>query len=445
METKRIHLDYEPLPKQAAFHLSPARFRFYIGGFGSGKTLCGAMEALKVAMQYPGGFGLIARKTYPELRDTTRRTCLEEWPREVVTQFKESENHLWFANGSEVIFRHLENTEHLLSLNLDWFWIDEGSEVTEDEFLKLVGRLRGAKGPRRGWVTGNPEGHNWFWARCVRDAAKHPDHHLVVAPTTENVHLPPDYVQTLLSTYEGAMLQRYVMGDFSAFEGQIYDNFSRAVHVVRPFAIPDDWPRVVAADHGYTNPAAFLWLAVDPDGDVVVYDEHYAKGMLVSEHAAVVKAKGLHGPVVMDPSTRATQAITGKSVADEYLEHDVATVPAVNDVRAGINRVKEYLKVRDNGRPRLYIAETCVNLISEMESYKWRDIRPGQAANAPEEPVKQNDHAVDALRYGVMYLPALGIEPWSRDDIRWPLPGWHPLATPDHTHDKRDGEWREWP
>ena len=61
-------------PAQQAFLDSEARFSFYVGGVGAGKTTAGALRALAHALDYPGSLGLIGAPTYPMLRDTTQRT-----------------------------------------------------------------------------------------------------------------------------------------------------------------------------------------------------------------------------------------------------------------------------------------------------------------------------------------------------------------------------------
>jgi hypothetical protein len=54
--------------------------------------------------------------------------------------------------------------------------------------------------------------------------------------------------------------------------------------------------------------------------------------------------------------------------------------------------------------PKLQIFNTCKNLITELQTYRWKDLRHGAIIDAPERPLKREDHCVDALRYGVNYL-----------------------------------------
>ena len=94
---------------------------------------------------------------------------------------------------------------------------------------------------------------------------------------------------------------------------------------------------------------------------------------------------------------------TGRSVIDEFSDNGVYVTPANNDVRAGINRTQERFKLK-NGKPSIKIFQNCVNLRTELQTYRWKDLKPGAVQDSPEKPVKKEDHAVDALRYMICYL-----------------------------------------
>lgn len=418
---------YEPMPKQRIFHNAPAKYRCYVGGFGAGKTLCGAAEAIQLSIEYKCNTGLVGRMTYPELRDTTRKEVLE-FPIMVddkqttlvnsplVKSFNKAENTLYFNNGSQIIFRSLEDSfDKIKSLNLGWFWIDEATEANEEIWLGLVGRLRKPGTRRCGFVTTNPEGHDWVWKKWVAQPTE--QHFLVTAPSTENVHLPKDYIPNLVQSYPEEWVKRYIYGSMETFEGLVYKQFAdKAPWVIDGFDIPDNWYRFVALDHGYRNPTAVLWFAVDPKGNVFVYDEFYASGKLVSEIAEIIKGKTGKDKVqlyLIDPSCKNRNGITGRSVIDEFADNGVYFEPANNDVRAGINHVQEGFKLRGNSKPRLVIFRNCAKLRTELQTYRWKDIKAGAKVDSPEKPLKKEDHAVDALRYGTIYVfstPELKVE-----------------------------------
>jgi phage terminase large subunit len=85
------------------------------------------------------------------------------------------------------------------------------------------------------------------------------------------------------------------------------------------------------------------------------------------------------------------------SIADEYREHGVSLIPSLKQKEdSAIGRVNEFFKAG-----KIKIFKNCVNLIRELQDYRWKDATD-LSVNASEEPVKRNDHAADALRYFVM-------------------------------------------
>lgn len=430
----QINLDtyYKPFERdrngkphpQYLFHASPAKYRLYVGGMGSGKTRAGCAEAIKQALEQPGTLGLIGRQTYGSLTDTTMRVFFEILPPQLIAKWNKNENHLYLRNGSEIIFRALEPGEgwqKLQSLEVAWFYIDEASETPEEVYLILKGRLRQGKAKRLlAWLTSNPNGRDWLWKHFV--ARQREDHSYFHATTLDNPTLPKDYVGDLLATYPEAWVQRFIFGEFNTFEGQVFPEFEESVHLIddidpRTFD-PDhslSWEIVRAIDHGRTNPTACLWGAFDGDGTGYIYREYYKSNDIVSSHAQAINALSEGERVsytIIDPSAKARGPTNNRSVIDEYADFKIYAQPGNNDVMAGINRVSEYLKFERGQKgevvkpPRLYICRRCFNLVRELGQYRWQQLRPGQELNEPEKPVKHDDHTVDALRYMLMTRPS---------------------------------------
>jgi PBSX family phage terminase large subunit len=212
----------------------------------------------------------------------------------------------------------------------------------------------------------------------------------------DNTFLPPEYVDNLKYTIPAGMwYDRRVKGLWVAAEGVVYENFNRDIHVFN-HAIPDTWQRVRGIDWGFTNPFVCLFGAVDPDGRLWIYDEHYQAGMLIKDHADIIKQKS--GSLLVawtvadhDPQDNAEIARLG-----------IKTRNAQKDVSAGIQKVAARLIVQKDGKPRLLIHEKCSNVIREMQIYRQQVQRDGKPIK--EEPLKVDDHSMDALRYIVFEL-----------------------------------------
>lgn len=409
-----------------------APYVLYSGGVGSGKTLIGCITTLTLAVMYPGDY-LVCRLFNPELKLTTYKAFLEICPKELIVEHRVADQIVRIKSQggkvSNVIFRGLEEPDKHRSLNLNAAYIDEASQVSEEAFALLQSRLRGSH-VRKIYATTNPNGHSWLYRYWIKKDWANPAmkkrFFSVHAPSTENVHLPEGYVQAMLDGWTKERVDREVMGSWDSFAGQIYSEFDRSQHVVKPFVIPKEWTKFVGGDHGLTNPACFLWCAMDYDGNIFVYREFYHKEWIIEEIckgkrdrlAENEDSKGLvqlNGDdniegIWIDPSTSAKRDVNG-SHYDSYLEHlprNWSLLLANNAVGAGIDRVKELLKPHPRtNKPKLFIFDTCTNLLEEITQYRWAEHAPGQSSekNAKEEPVKKDDHSCDALRYAIMSRP----------------------------------------
>jgi PBSX family phage terminase large subunit len=382
-------------------------------------------------MRFPGSYGIVTRWSYRELEATSFKDLLSIIPPSFIESHNKSQMLIRLKNGSVIQGFNLQNHKRLTSLNISWAWIDEVTEVDESNFLQLQGRLRGVA-PRRMWVTGNPNGRDWVYETFVNQAR--PEYAFFHAKTYENTFLPNDYIDNMRKYLPAEWVDRFVEGSFEVFEGQIYHEFSAAVHVISHndvFPIPPEWPRFRAIDHGIYHPTACLWGAADPDGNLFIYDQYYQRNRLISENCAeIVKKSGndIFDWSVIDPNTDRRDATTGTSYMDEYRKNGVQVVKGQNAILDGISRVKELLYVDENHRhpltmrphaPRLYIFPDCDKLIWEIQQYRWRDQPTGAMTRDKEEPVDRHNHAIDALRYMAMQNPqsrdkSQGIGEWDR-------------------------------
>lgn len=425
-----------PLPKQQVFldyamDPSGSKYTAYVGGVGSGKTLVGCITVLSWAVLHPGDY-LVCRQFFPELKMTTYKTFLEICPPELIVENRVADMFVRIKgiNGkiSTVYFRPAEEPDKFRSLNLSGFYLDEANQISEEAFMLLQGRLRG-NGIRKGIITSNPKGHDWIFRWWVKkdhlnDSAFKDQFKLVMAPSTENIHLPTGYVQGMLASWSEERIQREIYGSFDAFEGSVYPEFRRDIHVIRPFRIPHDWRRDIRIDHGYRNPASIGFYATSPEGEVYKYREIYVREYLIED---LIKGDPKEGKIgildvvakdekfetaKIDPSVKATRGRKGGSEYDEYLEYWPKKFPplqlAQNDVNLGIQRVKSYLKVNPKtNKPMFYIFSTCVNTIEEFCSYQWEELPSGSMGKKAEseKPRKLNDHAMDETRYMIIDCP----------------------------------------
>lgn len=371
------------LPSQYKFLTSTAKYPAFIGGIGSGKTTAGCWRSL-IRCQ-PGESGMIIAPTYPMLRDVVQKTLFEMLHAAgIAFEFFKSEERA-IINGCPVLFRSAEHPDRLRGPNLSWAYGDEGALWEEDVWKVILGRLR--VGKPSAWITTTPAGFNWVWRYWVENARQ--GYEAIRASSRENRFLPKEYIEDLVDNYAGEYAKQEIDGEFVAFEGLVYSEFSHLLHIVDPFPIPDGWAKCRGIDYGYTNPFVCLWGAIDPDGRLFIYDEHYRRKTLIADHATAIKTRpGQWQFTVADHDAQDNA---------EMQSNGVSTRNAQKDVIRGIQKVKARLEKAGDGKPRLFVMRNCVNTIREMGMYRWQEAK-GQR-NEKEEPMKEMDHACDCLRY----------------------------------------------
>lgn len=379
MVAQTVSREIRLFPRQRRFVIDPARFPGYVGGIGSGKSYAGAVKA--IARLGTKGLGMVTAPTYTMLRDATQRTLLGLMDElGIVYEFRKGENALLVpATGHEIIFRSLDDPEKARGPNLDWVWIDEASLVERLAWNIVIGRARVGPNPQV-WATFTPKGRNWCWEVWERDA--NPNHPLYRVRTEENPELPYGFAESL--GYTGSFAAQELGGEFVAFEGLAYAMFSRSKHVRTVEC--DGWRTILGVDIGTRNPTAILTVRGEPERRHIER-EVYRSGMDSEDILAAIMAEA--------DRTRAQRIFLDPSAAS-YIEalkkRGYPAEKAVNEVKFGIGEVSSALA----GEDALTIDPSCVNLMAELESYHYPENK-----TESDVPVKQGDHAVDALRYAI--------------------------------------------
>lgn len=158
--------------------------------------------------------------------------------------------------------------------------------------------------------------------------------------------------------------------------------------VVKPFAIPDYWPRAYGLDFGWNN-TAVVWVTQDPITKVYyVYAEYKRGHQAPYVHANAIKAKGAWIPGLADPSGGNHSRQDGSLEINEYISLGLKLSPGDNGILSGISKI---LNLFESGG--LKIVSHCNELLDELRIYRYDTYNP----NVPAK--NQDDHLCDALRY----------------------------------------------
>jgi phage terminase large subunit len=372
------------------------------------------------AEKYAGMRALLTRKT----RESMTETVLFTWEQKVVPEGhpmldgaqRSHRQKYVFPNGSEIVCAGLDKPGKVMSAEYDMVCIFEGIECFEDDLEKLTTRLRNHIIPYQQIIVDvNPDAeYHWLNQRAnkgsmARLLSRHEDNPTLFRDgqwTPEGA----EYIATL-DNLTGVRKERLRFGRWAAAEGLVYDGYDPKIHLIDRFEIPKEWTRIRVIDFGYTNPFVCQWWAVDDDGRAYRYKELYRTETLVEDHAHQINLHSL--------GERYEANICDHDAEDRATleRHGIRpTRPAHKAITEGIQMVQERLKVRPDGKPRIYLLRdslvsvdtalqakklpTCTE--QEINSYVWPKSREGQAVK--EEPVKLNDHGMDGMRYLCAYL-----------------------------------------
>lgn len=413
-------LEFETYEPQFKFLNLNSRFVGFIAGVGAGKTIAGSLFALRRAMRKPCK-GIVATRTYPLLRDVIIDTIRTKvFPPQFIEDYNKNEAIMELINGSKIYFRPLESErqiDRIRGYSINWAWVDEAPYIPYYAIKVINARLREGENQQLA-ITGTPKGYNWAFEKFEEPDRKIPrlEDELQRADTPENEekireeieelkeirrkwqaikevssednpYLPEDYLDSLRSQYAGDFAAQELQGKFVKFEGLIYKEFERGEHIIPQRKVDEmnfsDF--IMGYDAGYSNPRVLLKIGKNEKGEWVVVDEFYRRESMLSD--AIDKFRDMGGgtyTIFADPSA--------KGNIEEMRSEGLNVEPADNEVAAGIQEVKSKL---DHGE--LKVAEICQNTINEFGSYQWK----GEPDDPEDEPKKEMDHAMDALRYAL--------------------------------------------
>lgn len=215
----------------------------------------------------------------------------------------------------------------------------------------------------------------------------------------DNPYVDRDYKERIKNSLSGVFYKRNYLGQWCLAEGAIFDFFDRSLYVVnKPLANADYW--IVGIDYGTNNAFAAVLVGIN----VGKYEQTAAKWWVEKEYYWDYKVKGRQ-KTSSEFADDIKAWIEPYGVKSIYIDPSAAnfrvdlqrrgihSVNANNDVSNGINRMTSLMKAGS-----LFVCSECVNLIREIESYVWH---PKCEQKGEDEPLKADDHAVDALRYAV--------------------------------------------
>lgn len=351
------------------------------GGAGSGKSYSTAQHIILRALEEDNKRILITRKTLPALRVSCLQ-LIKDLLNEYEIPYELNKSELEMRIGSnQILFKSLDNPEKIKSSEFNYIWAEEATELTHQDYLQLRLRLRRKNELKNQLImTLNPI-DQFHWIRTKVLDTPNEDMASFQSNYKMNPFLSREYIEQLegLADIDENYYRIYALGEWGVLQNLIYSNWD----VVNK--MPEDYDEVIyGLDFGYVNPTVLLEIRIK-ENEIWVKEIIYQSHLTNAELIDLLKEK-IDRNVSIYADSAEPQRI------EEIYQAGFNVYPSEKNVQFGINRVKQY---------KLHILEDSVNLIKEIRSYKWKEDKEGRIL---EEPVKFNDHAMDAMRYALASL-----------------------------------------
>lgn len=400
---------YEPLDDvQRDFHKSQADVRWLFGGNQSGKTHTNMMDLAQLALDVhpfkstPKGLHWAAIESWEQVRDILWEENLKKFipphhimPNGILYGQDKVPKKVFLKNGHRIEFKAFNQGRTLFEARqIDSCHCDE--QCLHD-FQGILNEIQTRLMKKRGFLA-------WSMTPIIPQFKL--EERIEELPDTDEIfyadlnsnreskggYIPDKRIDNLINEWPEEVQATRVKGHFASFYGAVYRTFNRNIHVIKPFEIPKEWPKYRGFDFGFTNPFVCLWIAKDKDENWYVYQEYYKAKTGIGEHIANVKKLSMAEDYIVswaDPENAEDRA--------EMRKAGILTKTARKDISRGIELIQSKLKVKPNGKPSLFIFNSCRNTCREMASYHYPT--GSKSKNPADKPVQKNDHAVDALRY----------------------------------------------
>lgn len=374
------------------------RTMVFFGGAGSGKSKFVVQNTILKGLASKRKF-LVTRKVDNTIRDSIfqeYKTALQEFGIYELCDVKASYMTIKLPNGTEYIFKGMEDPERIKSISgISDIVMEEATEFTLDDYSQLQLRLRNrTAGNNQVFIMYNPASKdNWVYHTFHSPATKRPEGSKVICTTfKDNRFLPAAYIKQLedMKNTNPVYYEIYALGKFASLGKRIYTNWRRERLDLRKL-LQAGWKPKFGLDFGFSNdPAVILSTLVhESSRQIYIFDEFYKTGQLNSDLFQELKRRKL---------------LTSDVIADSAEPKSIEELK-----RLGVRRIKPSRKGKDSilhgiqylQGYTIIVDPRCTRTITELENYEWQPNKSikGEYLNKPRS--NGFDHCMDALRYAV--------------------------------------------
>ena len=434
---------YHPMEHQASVHKDSHRIIGNFGSYGTGKTKTSEKEIEKHIFLTPNANILLGANITSQYEQTLLRDFEKSFPATFMDSRSQQKGYIDFINGARLMLRPFDDPDKLRSNNYSLVVMLEASEINADAFHQLKTRLRNtaATNPSTGadWrkliCESNPDS-GWIrtdvllvsdtiyqHGRYADEDYKEQQDALTIdqsisthiASTDVNHYLPPDYIQVNSRNKPEWWVKRFLHGSFLFAEGLVYPHAMKCVvptprdsegNPLTPKHFPD-WRILVAHDYGLMDEATFVYVGIDKKRNkAIVYKVDHTNNAPLKELATLFRAGTkdiafgqMYTTPIIDPKNN-KRDYDKKDLISHYQDYGITFKPGHINVDARIIRLNDYIEAGC-----LEIWDCCDFLIKELKEYKFKT-KTLDDKDSKNRPVDANNHAINALEWIGMELPA---------------------------------------
>ena len=367
------------------------RFEVYMGSAGSSKSYFITQKLIVRACREKIRI-LVCRRYGTTLRNTCFaqfKEILEKWKLlPLYVKVRETDFHIQFPNGSEIIFTGLDEETKLLSLtNIGTIFIEEAYEVPKPIVEQLNLRLRGRTENQQIIMAFNPISKNhWLYDFCEVNP---PSSFLYTHSTyKDNPFLSEEYVSELeeMKVRNPARYKVYGLGEWGVnVDGLVFSNWR-----VSDFDYTQiEGELLIGLDFGFINDISAIVASIicEETKQIYVFRTYGARGKTNSELAAIIKDLGFSKSVIIADSAEPKSI---EEIRREGVSRIRNSTKGKDSIIHGIQKLQNY---------EIIVHPSCGGLIEEFENYTWeKDKNTGTFLN---KPIDSYNHYIDALRYSL--------------------------------------------
>jgi len=363
------------------------RYLIFYGGAGSGKSRFVGQKLLYRMLNETNHRILVVRKVATTLRKSVFQLMVDYIYKYGLQEFfkiRTGDLVIECANGNQMYFLGLDDVEKLKSIEgVTAIWMEEASEITEDDFTQLNLRLRGeTEYYKQIIISFNPiSQHHWLKKRFFDYTA--PDIKIYHTTYKDNEFIDDIYIKMLheLRATNPRYYEIYALGKWGVLKGKIFKDFIEIDKMPEDKELDDiSW----GMDFGSSVPSTLCKCGIIGN-DLYLDERIYQAGLTNPQLIRMFRKEAPELVRVVGFGDSAEPARI-----QDFRNNDINMHKAIKEVLFSIDVINSY----DN----IYITKASTNLIMEWESYSWKTDKDG---NLTDNPVKKNDHIVDAVRYGV--------------------------------------------